>query len=81
MTFEKASQFSDQVKAVISDPKIINDIITQEIRTQHCKDLKDKLDNGGKPITQHQIDQCIAFATGDMEELQRLSDLSTSKER
>lgn len=78
---ETASEFAHDVKTVINDPKIINDIIAQEIRTQHCKDLKDKLDNGGKPITQHQIDQCIAFATGDMEELQRLTNLSTSNTR
>lgn len=76
-----ASQFASSVKAVISDPEIINEIITQEIRTQYCKDLKGKLDNGGKPITQHQIDQCIAFATGDMEELKRLTELTISNAR
>jgi len=38
--------------------------------------LKGKRDNGGKLITQEQVDQCIAFVKGDFSNYKATAELS-----
>lgn len=62
---DSANQVAEDLKEIIHNPELIKKAIEEQIRINHCKDLKGELDNGGKPISQEQIDQCIAFATGN----------------
>lgn len=62
---DSVNQVAEDFREIINNPELIKKAIEEQIRINHCKDLKGKLDNGGKPITQEQIDQCLAFVTGD----------------
>jgi hypothetical protein len=57
---------------LIKDKETRDQWLTQQIRLNHCKDLEGKLTVGGEPITPLQVEQCIAFATGDIARLNKL---------
>jgi ribonuclease BN (tRNA processing enzyme) len=80
------TELADEVKRDMSDmydlmtnKEIKDQWITQQIRLNHCKDLEGKLTTGGTPITPAQIEQCIAFATGDIKRLEQLNEKEHSQ--
>lgn len=67
----EVDQDMSDIQILMTDKEIRNQWMVQQIRLNHCKDLEGKLTTGGEPITSAQIEQCIAFATGDFERLRQ----------
>jgi len=60
----EVDQDMSDIQILMTDEKIRNQWLVQQIKLNYCEDLKEKLATGREPITSAQIEQCIAFATG-----------------